>query len=155
LEVYEGCAAYFVTFAVSQRRPAFKVREIVEQCLSVLRSFADEQHMQVLAYCFMPDHVHLLLTAGEKANLSSFMRTFKQRTGYHCRKLLGWDGPFWQKSYYDHVLRREERLEAVAAYIWANPARAGLVEDADDYPFAGSLVAGIRPASAKWEDVEG
>jgi putative transposase len=155
LEVYEGCAAYFVTFAVSQRRAAFATQEIVEQCLSVLRSSADEQHMQVLAYCFMPDHVHLLLTAGEKANLSSFMRTFKQRSGYHCRKLLGWDGPFWQKSYYDHVLRREERLEAVAAYIWANPARAGLVEDADDYPFSGSLVA-VTEAVIPWRgDVEG
>jgi REP element-mobilizing transposase RayT len=121
----------------------------------MLRTSADEHGMEVLAYCLMPDHVHLLLAAREKADLPVFMRTFKQRTGYYCKKALGWDGPFWQKSYYDHILRSEERLESVAGYVWANPVRAGLVEDADGYPFSGSLVAGMGAATPPSEDVEG
>jgi REP element-mobilizing transposase RayT len=111
--------------------------------------------MEVLAYCFMPDHIHLLAAASDEADLPAFMRTFKQRTGYSCKKALGWDGPFWQKSYYDHILRSEERVEAVAAYIWGNPVRAGLVQDMDSYPFSGSLVAGVRDAVSLREDVEG
>jgi len=155
LQVYSGCAAYFVTVAVWQRRPAFTTQEIVDPCVSMLRTSADEHGMEVLAYCYMPDHVHLLLAAGENADLPVFMRTFKQRTGYYCKKTLGWDGPFWQRSYYDHVLRREERLESVAAYTWGNPVRVGLVEDIVDCPFSGSLVAGMGAVSPWRQDVEG
>ena len=111
--------------------------------------------MEVLAYCYMPDHIHLLAAASDEADLPAFMRTFKQRTGYSCKKALGWDGPFWQKSYYDHILRSEERVEAVAAYIWGNPVRAGLVEGIVDYPFSGSLVAGMGAVSPWRQDVEG
>ncbi len=51
--------------------------------------------MQVLAYCFMPDHLHLLLASKGESRLTDFMRAFKHRSGYHCKKLLAWDGPFW------------------------------------------------------------
>jgi len=144
LEVYLGCAAYFVTAATWQRRHAFVAKEVVEQCLLILRACAMDHEMEVLAYCFMEEHLHLLLAAGENSDLTEFMRAFKQRTGYHLKKALGWNGPFWQKSYYDRVLRSEESLETVAAYVWHNPVRAGLVEDTADYPFAGSLVADMR-----------
>jgi putative transposase len=148
LEVYKGSDAYFVTAATWQRRPAFLSKEIVEHCLLILRECAKQHSMRVLAYCFMPDHLHLLLVSEGTAPLVDFMRAFKHRSGYHCKKLLGWDGSFWQKSYYDHVVRSEERLETVAAYVWANPVRAGLVEDAEDYAFSGSL-------SMEREEVEG
>jgi REP element-mobilizing transposase RayT len=105
--------------------------------------------MEVLAFCFMPDHVHLLLLAQKEADLTSFMRTFKQRTGHRCRRVLGSSGPFWKKSYYDHILRSEERLDSVAAYIWANPVRAGLVENADDYQFSGTSLPEMPNASYK------
>jgi len=43
-------------------------------------------------------------------------------------------GPVWQKGYYDHALRDEENLAAVARYIVANPLRAGLARNVADYP---------------------
>lgn len=50
------------------------------------------------------------------------------------------DRALWQRSFYDHALRREETLSDVARYIWHNPVRAGLVMRARDYPWSGSLV---------------
>lgn len=45
--------------------------------------------------------------------------------------------PLWHLSYYDHVLRQEEDLHAVATYIWGNQVRRGLVGSAEEYPFSG------------------
>ena len=70
------------------------------------------------------------------------MYRFKQASGFACNKLLGWQGPFWQASYYDHVVRRDEDIEAVRDYVLENPVRAGLVENAEDYPCSGSLIGG-------------
>ncbi len=50
----------------------------------------------------------------------------------------------WQRSFFDHALRDEESLEAVARYIVSNPVRAGLVEDWRDYPFVGSMTLVLR-----------
>lgn len=99
--------------------------------------------MGVLAYCFMPDHLHLLLEAKEGANLIRFMKTFKQTSAYHYRRTF--HQPLWQKGYYDHILRKEEDVRGVARYIFENPVRAGLVASPDDYPFlGGTLLTGLR-----------
>jgi REP element-mobilizing transposase RayT len=48
----------------------------------------------------------------------------------------GFTGMVWQRSFYDHPLRKDEDLLKVAEYIIYNPVRKGLVEDWRDYPFS-------------------
>jgi len=90
----------------------------------------------------MPDHLHLLLVGEEKSSLDSFMKTFKQETSFAFKRAHG--NSLWQRSYYDHVLRKEETLEVVALYILNNPVRAGLVDDYRNYAFSGSLVFDVK-----------
>ncbi len=45
----------------------------------------------------------------------------------------------WQRSFFDHALRREEDLRKAAEYVLNNPVRDGLVEDRRDYPLCGSF----------------
>jgi putative transposase len=93
----------------------------------------------VSAYCFMPDHVHLLLDATSSGSaLRPFVNTWKQHTGYEHARETG--VRLWQHGYYDHVLRRDEDRLAVIAYFLANPLRARLVRDLRRYPFWGSGV---------------
>jgi hypothetical protein len=60
----------------------------------------------------------------------------------------------WQKDSYDHVLRNAERgpqeFQNTARYIANNPVRAGIVEAAEDYPFAGVMLPGY--ATLRWHD---
>ncbi len=35
----------------------------------------------------------------------------------------GWAGQFWQRSYYEHVVRGEEDLGQIREWIVSNPAR--------------------------------
>jgi putative transposase len=142
LDAYRGPAAYSISAAVKGRRPVFKRPEIVALCLNKLRKASAASGFDVLAYCFMPDHLHLLLQATEDADLVAFMRIFKQLSGFAYRRSTGDPQVLWQTSYYDHVLRSDEDLHAVARYIWANPVRAGLVESAREYPHSGSLTLG-------------
>ena len=111
-------------------------------CLQNLREVAAKAQFEVVAYCFMPDHLHLLVQTGEDADLVGFVRRFKQKSGYAYRRATRDPEVLWQKSYYDHVLRREEDLHDAARYIWGTPVRAGLVDNARDYPYSGSLTMG-------------
>ncbi|HLA18289.1 MAG TPA: transposase [Dehalococcoidia bacterium] len=142
-EVYQGPRAFSVTISTANRRRRFDAERAVNLCLQALTEIAARQGMEVLAYCFMPDHLHLLLEAKEEANLIRFMKTFKQLSAYRYRQAFS--QPLWQKGYYEHILRKEEDVRLVAQYLFGNPVRAGLVNSPDEYAFSGgSLFADLR-----------
>ena len=92
-----------------------------------------------MAYCFMPDHLHVLANgSSESSDLGRFVSLFKRVSAYRFRR--GASETLWAPGYYDHVLRNEEATLTVALYILANPVRAGLVRSIEEYPFSGSDV---------------
>ena len=137
---YQGSYAYHLILNTRAGLTRFEDGRLVATCRECLAASASQCGFEVVAYCFMPDHVHLLVAGGQDASLGRFVQHFKQATGHRHPGL-------WQRSYYDHILRREEDLEDVARYIWANPVRAGAVEDVLAYPYSGP-----REAMAAYED---
>ena len=95
----------------------------------------------------MPDHVHLILAPETRSDgwpfsLPEIMRLVKGRSAHIVNKHLGRQGPVWQDEFFDHVLRSHESLEEKLDYILMNPVRAGLVEQAGDYPWLWAGEAG-------------
>ena len=134
---YRGLHRYFLTICVDQRRPRLILPSHVRPLTSQLLTTAASYRFAVLAYCFMPDHMHALLEAlTDDANFCDCVRIFKQRSAFHWKRNTG--EVLWQRSYYDRVLREDEDTPAVARYILENPVRAGLVSSPLDYPFIGS-----------------
>ena len=133
---YTGTYAYLITMNAADRLPHFTSPALVDSCLGRLSDLAERHSFEVFAYCFMPDHLHLLLQGtSENSRLDRFMRQFKQITSYHFQQQAG--SGLWHRSYHDRVLRHEEALSDVANYIWHNPVRAGLANSREDYPFSG------------------
>ncbi len=88
----------------------------------------------LMAICIMSDHVHLLM-APTGVNLVDLIGRWKSYTT-HLIQLEEKIGRLWQRSFYDHGLRRDEDLIKVAEYIVSNPVRNGFVEDWRNYPYA-------------------
>jgi putative transposase len=137
-ESYRGQVNVAFTLCVGNRTPLFAESDVVSVFVSILRDAVEKHGCVVPVYCFMPDHVHLLLS-GEKESSDTWgaARTFKQKTGFwlgHHRS-----GVVWQKDFYDHILRRDEDLGAQVRYIAGNPVRKGLIRDWREYPFTGAI----------------
>jgi putative DNA methylase len=110
----------------------------------------------LLAYCVMPNHVHVLLqpryTAAQppsdaeasepderpdhQSPLSEVMHSLKSYTAHEANKLLRRSGQFWQHESYDHWVRDEDELERIVKYIAWNPARANLVQKPHQWYFS-------------------
>jgi len=129
---YIGPYAYFVTICTHSRQPRLKGEPLISSLVALLESACNEESFHLLAYCFMPDHLHLLVVGGEKSSLVRLVKRYKQTSSYRHKGL-------WQRSFYDRVLRCEEDVMGVARYIWENPIRKGLVETLRDYPFSGPV----------------
>ncbi|HUZ47819.1 MAG TPA: transposase [Terriglobia bacterium] len=134
---YSGRQWYFLTACTQDRVPRFHEPGLVSRQLALLTEQAQKNLIDIIAYCFMPDHLHLLAAgASDDSDGLAFMRTFKQRSGFAFQRSSG--ESLWQHKFYDHILRSREPWEAVAGYIWMNPVRKGLCASPDEWPFSGS-----------------
>ncbi len=148
---YVGIHRYSLTFCVHHRRQVFVDAALVNAMLEQISRAARDYRFAVLAYCFMPDHLHLLVEAEvDDADLVKFARVAKQRTGYAYRRVS--TDSLWQKGYFEHVLRDDEAMPDAAKYILANPVRGGLCKEPADYPFEGSLVWSKEQLNDLWAD---
>ena len=137
-DLYQGQRAYSITICTSNSLEHFKNPDIVKFAAGIMKDVLTECGIAIYAYCFMPDHLHILLGSDERSDVVQCIRKFKQLTGYHVKRQFGFT--LWQKSFYDHILRKEENIREVARYILENPVRKGLVDDFREYPFLGSTV---------------
>jgi len=132
---YVGPHAYFITIGTVGRHLAFADADRVQLARSALDEASRSHGFAALAYCFMPDHLHLLLQGSDSSDLIAFMKRFKQLSSYRYKQRTG--RQLWQRSYFEHVLRHDDNRDGIAAYIWENPVQAGLVAEREIYPFSG------------------
>jgi putative transposase len=145
---YVGFHAYFLTFCTYGRSHVFTSNAVVDLVLAQISRASRESSVAVIAYCFMPDHVHLLVEGrSEASDCKEFIRRAKQYSGFYYSQQYG--AKLWQRYSFEHVLRDNEKSETAARYILNNPVRAGLVARVEDYPYLGSLALPL-PALVDW-----
>jgi REP-associated tyrosine transposase len=135
---YLGPHAYSLTFCTNQRTCHFLEKDRVHVVLEQFLRAAASTGFAVLAYCFMPDHVHLLIEGlTDASDCRDFIRLAKQLSGFHFKRAFG--GTLWQRYGFERTLRNDEATLSVSRYILENPVRAGIARRVEDYPFAGSM----------------
>ena len=133
---YRGPYAYHVILLTQGRSPHLADRSLARRCIEHLRRTADRLGFRLLVFSLMSDHLHALVVGRhDAADLIRFVQRFKQVTAFDFKRQTGLR--LWRQSFYDRVVRIEEDLADAAAYILANPVRAGLAAQPDDYPLSG------------------
>ena len=115
--------------------------------------FHDKKEYDLLAYCIMPNHAHLVFTircdyvssvrAEARATsttsryiMTDILRLIKGATAREANKILNRTGAFWQHESYDRVVRDEKELNRIIWYTINNPVKAGLVKNAEDWKWS-------------------
>jgi putative transposase len=149
---YRGLHRYLITLSTSYRARHFANAGHARAISSQIPPFFAARRFEVLAYCLMPDHLHLVLEGtSDDADLREAVRAWKQRTGYDWKQRTG--ARLWQPGYHDRVLREGDDARLVVRYVLNNPVRAGLVRTAGEYPWLGSLrytLAELREYAGSW-----
>ena len=96
--------------------------------------FLDGRDFSLICYCVMSNHVHFVAYKLNK-RLYKIMHSLKSYTAMECNKILNRSGPFWQREYFDRIVRDRTDLAIKIKYVINNPVKAGLVDLWDDYPF--------------------
>lgn len=136
---YSTPSFYLVTICAKDRKKLFTDKEINMSIIELLKSEREKQGLNIIAFCIMPEHIHLLIEIPEGGtNLSNFIRVYKSRVATFFRNHR-YERDIWQARFYDRILRKSESVIDVAAYILNNPVRKGIVENWQHYKFCGLI----------------
>jgi putative DNA methylase len=94
----------------------------------------DGDRYRIHAWVIMPNHVHVLLTPF--VAVDTIVHSWKSFTANRANSILGAEGTFWQREYFDRMIRNESHFYEAIAYIHNNPVKAGLCADPASYSFS-------------------
>lgn len=88
---------------------------------------------RLVTWCVMPNHVHVVFSPFGEHNLQTIVHSWKSFSAKAANRLLGQTGRFWQREYFDHLIRDRASLSRIIRYVRENPEKAGL----RDWPWVG------------------
>jgi putative DNA methylase len=109
-----------------------RIARLVENALL----YFDGERYRMIAWVVMPNHVHTLIETFEGHPLHGILHSWKSYTANVANQILGRTGRFWFPEYFDRYIRDERHFTRAVRYIHNNPVKAGLVDDAKDWPFS-------------------
>lgn len=161
--VVPGCA-HHVTHRGNRRGDVFFHDGDRDVYRDLLLDAARRYALDVWAYCWMSNHVHLVVVGHTPESLARAIGNSHRRYSRFVNRRNGWSGHLWSNRFYSTPLDPASSFRA-ARYVELNPVRAGLVAEAVDYPWSSArahvlgepdpLLSPQRPfpgAGADWAD---
>jgi len=110
-------------------------QENAETLYKAIKWVQKRKPFELLAYCIMPDHFHLLLSLLEEDDsFSQKIREIKRLTTFTLRKSLGVpDLVIWRDRFWEHTIRDENDLTNCFNYIHYNPVHHQLIESPEQW----------------------
>ena len=128
---HQHSCLHFITFSCYRRLQFLaspKACDVFETELERVRRWYG---FYVIGYVVMPEHVHLLVSEPERADLAIAVQMLKQITS---RRLRNQASPrFWQVRYYDFPVWSEKKRVEKLRYMHRNPVKRGLVAKPGDW----------------------
>jgi putative transposase len=134
-------------FARGNRRAGIFLDEFdYVRMLSYLREEVELRKWELLSYCLMPNHFHLLLTL-TLANLSAGMQRLKSRYGMSVNRRYDLTGHTFEGRFGSKLVVSEAHFLGLFRYVHMNPVEARLCRFPIDWPWSShrTLVPGLEP----------
>ena len=126
---------YHITQRGNRRQEVFFTDADRLQYLSHLKDYSERYGLNVLAYCLMTNHVHLVAIPLKPDSLALTLRTVHMRHSQMINAEFGWSGHLWQGRYFSCALD-DPHLWAAVRYVERNPVRARIIDNAGNYPWS-------------------
>jgi len=103
--------------------------------LKLVSIYKKRYKVSILAYCIMPNHVHLVAIPSEKNSMSTAFHACNMCYAQYFNKKNDLKGHLWQGRFFSCILDEQHLYNAIK-YVENNPVRGGLVERAEDWEWS-------------------
>ncbi len=108
------------------------------------------KQIDLLCYCLMPNHFHLILKQRGERDISEFMRSLIINYSMYFNSIHKRVGPLFQGAYKAVLIKNDNYLLHLSRYIHVNPlAKVGNLSKVIDYPYS-SYANYLGKKDTKW-----
>lgn len=143
---------YHVGMRGNNRTAIFEHERDKHVFLHCLNMAHEKFNFEIVAYCIMINHYHLLIRSTE-VSLSKVMAFINLSYSRYFSKTYAYDGQLYDRRFYANEIKTPFALLAVSAYIHRNPidTKFPLVKDINDYSFCSyRLYTTENPVAPAW-----
>ena len=126
---------HHVTQRGNRRQPVFFGEEDYSAYKDLVAAACAARQVRCLAWCLMPNHVHLILVPANADGLRAALADAHRRYSRRINFAHGWTGYLWQGRFASYPMD-EAHLMTSVRYVELNPVRAKLAKRAEDWPWS-------------------
>ena len=127
--------AHHITQRGTARQVVFRTRTDRQVYLGLLREQASFLGVSILAYCLMPNHIHLVAVPPEEDSLAILLRRVHGRFAQYFNARRARSGHLWQNRFYSCPMGPGHLWTAIR-YVELNPVRAALAAEPAGYEWS-------------------
>jgi len=121
---------YHITQHETRRVDVFYSNEDKQIYLSWLKEYSQKHKLDIIAYCLMTNHIHLIVVPRTEDALQAVLKPLHMRYAQRLNREHGWKGRYFSSPL------DEAYLWTAIRYVERYPVRAGIVRKCERYPWS-------------------
>lgn len=119
-----------------EKRFIFDKPEDIKYYIKIMYKIKEEHNINIIAYCIMNNHTHMLVETQVIEQLSKYMQRINTTYGKYYNKKYNRVGYVFRDRYKAEGIYSEKHLYNCIKYIHNNPVKAGICNKAEEYPYS-------------------
>jgi putative transposase len=107
--------------------------------LSLLEKYSKHHNVEVISYCLMTNHVHLILVPSQSDGLEKVMKPLHMLYAQHINRRFLWKGHLWQARYFSSPLF-DDYFWVALRYVEQNSVVAKLASHPAEYQWSSAFL---------------
>ncbi|MBM2820277.1 MAG: hypothetical protein HW405_37 [Candidatus Berkelbacteria bacterium] len=95
-----------------------------------------EKTVQIIGYCLMPTHFHLIIKQLAEKGISSYIGSILNSYTHYFNARHKRKGPLWESKFKNVLVSKDEQLIHLTRYLHLNPTTALLVDKPEQWLFS-------------------
>ena len=127
---------YHIVFRGINKQHIFEESVDYNKMKSILKEIKEEMKFEIYVYCFMTNHVHILLKESKRGDISLIMKRLLTKYARYYNRKYKRSGALIANRYKSQPVDVDEYFLAVVRYIHQNPVKAKMVNKIEEYSWS-------------------
>ncbi len=134
--IISDSGVYHILFRGVNQQNIFEEKADYEKLKETIQKIKEEMGFKIYAYCFMSNHVHIVMAEKNKGDISLIMKRILTKYARWYNIKYGRSGALIANRYKSVPVEVDEYFLQLVRYVHQNPIKAAAAENIEDYPYS-------------------